>query len=207
MQCTEDYRPLLFQLIEGFVPLEEQLSVGKLLLYADLSIQNLANHPDTEWLDAWQEACRETEWSDVRDALFERNIILRTAGGLFLNCARVVVAECLLRENFKRLRALKKEGVLPSSDDPEDPNEAEVCRLNYLEILGEFHHSPLNLQSCFYKHALDILGDSSGLANNFSNSDLADHCRHKYVQLENLLGDSVGVFDDFEYTPQSAREG
>jgi len=207
LQCTEDFRPLMFQLIEEFVAPEEQLSVGKLLLYADLSIQTLAIHPDTEWMDAWQEACGETEWSGVRDALLEKDVILRTAGGLFLNCARVVIAECLLRENFKRLRTLKKEGILPSSDDPEDPNEAEVCRLNYLEILGDFQHSSLNLRSVFYKNAIDILEDNSGLGLNFGGSDLADQCRHKYVQLESLLGDSVGVFGDFEYTPQSTREG
>jgi hypothetical protein len=209
MRCTDDGRPLLFQLIEDLVPPEEQLSVGKLFLHADLSVYHLVDYPGTQWLLDWHAACQSKDWDDAKNLLFDHNVISCTAGDLFLNCARVVIAEHLLRDNIKRIRLLGMNSALPSldPDDPNGLNKVEICRRTYLEILEEFHYCTLNLHPSFYIHALEIIGENDTLSNRRQNPVCLDDCRHKYLQLESLSEYSVGDFKDFEDGLQNTREG
>lgn len=214
MRCTDDGKPLLFQLIEDLVPPEEQPDVGKVLLHADLSVQYLADYPhsDAPWLLEWHAACQARNMDDANELLFdEESVISYTAGDLFLNCARVVIAERFLQHNIRRIRLLGVDSDLPSvnPDDPDGPNEVEMCRETYRKILGEYQHATINLHPSFYKHALEIFGEGDDHSNKHQNTaslDIAD-IRHKYLQLESISDYPAGDFEDFEDSPQYTREG
>lgn len=155
MRRSEYGKPLLFQLASDLVCLEEQLSVGKLLLEADYSVCHSIDYHDVRWLRNWQAACGSNIWEDAKNFLSEADdIISGRAGGLFLNSGRVVTAERLLQRLVTRMRMFGTGAILPSANpnDPYGPDERELCRQNYLEILEEFRHQ-LNLRPYFYRKA------------------------------------------------------
>ncbi|RDL31086.1 uncharacterized protein BP5553_09875 [Venustampulla echinocandica] len=195
---ASDGRPLLFKLIGGHVPHEEQLCVGKLLLEAHLSNLDTAMPHDAQWLTAWIAACHCTEWDEANETLYRGNRVATLAGDNFLNCARAVIAEQFLRRYIQNFRSLKMQsGWLNESE----LLEAESCRQKYLIILEECRYADLTLRPEFYRDSLEIIEAQYPFADNRHQPrsvDLADECRHKYLQLISDSGSTVACNKDVE---------
>lgn len=202
--CTVDRKPLLFQLIEENVEPQERHKVGVTILRYDMSVCQTADYPDAQWLAAWHSACTACNWDDARDSLYENDFIARTAGAMFLDCARIVIAEHFLRMIMEQLNSFEAHGTSSASSHSEEEVD---YKQNYLDILAEFPHSEHNLDSSFYKLAVELIEDGSEPTTDGRSplrSDLADEYRRKYLESECLEG---GAEDCGDRQNRLHREG
>jgi hypothetical protein len=194
-RCTRDGRPLLFKLIEDFVPQAEQIMVGKLLLEALFVDQPTAKPPDVAWLKAWDAACKCNDWGGVKEILYDSSTVSVKAGDVFLKSARAVLADQLLRRYVQRLREFKAR----YSSDHTGLDEVRACRLNLIYILEESRDLDMCLQPILYKHSPEIIeNDEYGNRIPYKRNDpryvaLANWCRYKYLQMtsQSLPGDDA----------------
>jgi hypothetical protein len=184
-RCAKDGRPLLFKLVEDFVHQSEQIMVGKLLLES-LFLGNSAKRlADVAWLTSWDAACQRTDWFGVKEILYDSSTVSIRAGELFLNSARAVLADQLLRRWIQQLRGLKAR----NSSDLKNPEEVRTCRLDLIYLLEESRDLDMLLQPTIYKYSPEIIeNDEYGNWIPYKKNDpryisLANWCRYKYLQM------------------------
>ncbi|CAG8971502.1 hypothetical protein HYALB_00002086 [Hymenoscyphus albidus] len=181
--CPQTRRPQLFKLMEIYVPPNEQLEVGKLLLNSLCLTGRTRNSQAPTWLILWNNACHCNDWEGVQNLLYDN--ASQDAGELFVTAALVVCAERILQQIHKRLRAL----AMPEALNNECQRfEADQLRQNYLNILEGCRDKNLDLRPSLYKQSLEVIERDE-----FDDDDqrtlrrltLADECRHKYLLMTN----------------------
>lgn len=202
-RCTATDQPFLFELIETYVPPDEQIEVGKLLLGTLLLTDHTKDPRIPIWLKAWNNACRCTDWEDVKNVLHDGERVSHQAGDIFLTAALVVFAENILRRVHKRLRAFST----PSGWDNEAQRiEADHLRQKYLDILEECRDGNFNLRPSLYKQSLEVIERDEPNDDDQRSSrrlTLADGCRHKYLE---MTDGTVGCYNGFDETSMEAEE-
>jgi hypothetical protein len=184
-RCTRDGRPLLFKLVEDFVPRAEQILVGKLLLEALFLERPTTKSPGMAWLTEWNSACQCNDWDGVKEKLYDNSTVSVKAGDLFLKSARAVLADQLLRRYIQRLRGPHTRSGL----DHTSQNELRACKCILIEILEEARDLDMVLRPVLYKHLPEIIeNDEYGnwipyAKNKEQYLSLAHWCRSKYLQM------------------------
>jgi hypothetical protein len=82
----------LFDLIDQFVPEDEQALIRRALLRADLKFEHPLGRLNAPWAQTWRLAIREKTWDGAKHQLLKMEVRDR-----LLRCALSVVAEALLR--------------------------------------------------------------------------------------------------------------
>lgn len=195
-RCTATDKPFLFELIETHVAQDEQIKVGKLLLDSLLLTDHTKDSRIPVWLKVWNNACRCTDWEDVKTALYDGERLSHQAGDIFLASALVVFAENILRRIHRRLRAF---ATTNSWDTEAQRVEVDNLRQKYLDILEECRDSNFILRPSLYKQSLEVIERDEYNDDDQQNSrrlTLADGCRHKYLEMTNGTVDCYNGYDD-----------
>lgn len=193
--ATSDRGPILFRIIEGVVPVDDQFDLMKEFLQADLVLQRNADYPYCSWHDAWDEVLGYQNWEEAKEYLREEGVISETAGHSFISAALVLVAEKQLRDCRARIESPEKftsplsrycestrsqqqcgcDGYCDCQDQPYSPQS------KFLDILRDFKHTNDSVSASFWKYCLEIIDMNDKSYE--KNVAIADECRHKYLQL------------------------
>jgi hypothetical protein len=125
----------LFDLIEIYVPEEEQAALTKAVLKADLMFRHPLERLHAAWASTWRIALQKEEWKVAIEHLLK----LRTfeVSHALLNCALEVVTEEFLRRNKATLENWK-------GDEEPFP---EQTRRQYMDILQDCRKMQINVDS------------------------------------------------------------
>jgi hypothetical protein len=129
----------LFDLIEVYVPEEEQAALTKAVLKADLTFQHPLErlHAAAAWASTWRSALQKQEWRAAKACLLRFRTLEVDHAHALLNCALVVVAEEFLLRNKEILARWRGEDeVFP-----------EQARNQYLEILKDCRDLQISIDS------------------------------------------------------------
>lgn len=171
--------PVIFELIEKFVPEKDRCWLIKELLRADMSSRTYHNTHSNSWQESWYQVCNVGGWEEAKELLYEERVLAETNGD-FLDCALVFLAEKSLEGYQERLedwdmRSLDDEEVWMKND----------CIAKFRGILSNFHHAKENVDPCFYRFLLRFeLHD--GTSNTSGQRSYKDEYRQKYIQLTTL---------------------
>ena len=102
----------LFDLIEVYIPEEEQVVLIKAVLKADLTFQHPLERLRAAWASTWRLALQKQEWRAARDCLLKFRTLEVYHAHRLLNCALVIVAEEFLRRNREILTSWRGEDEL-----------------------------------------------------------------------------------------------
>ncbi|KAE9366884.1 hypothetical protein N431DRAFT_471914 [Stipitochalara longipes BDJ] len=122
-----DQDETLFDLIEVYVPEEEQVALTQAVLKADLTFQHPLERLRAAWASTWRLALQKQEWRAAKDCLLRFRTLEGYHAHTVLNCALVVVAEELLRRNREILAGWRGQDEL----------FPEQARGQYMEILKD----------------------------------------------------------------------
>jgi hypothetical protein len=117
----------LFDLIEVYVPEDEQLALIKAVLKADLLFRPPLERLHAAWASTWRAALQKQEWKAAKDCLLKLRVLEVYHAHILLNCALEVVAEDLL---------LTEKEVLERWQWDKEPFP-ERARRQYVEILQD----------------------------------------------------------------------
>jgi len=116
------YDETLFDLIDFYVPADEQITLTKALLKADLAVRNEKLETlCAAWAPTWRLALQEPEWKAAKARLFTLEV-----HGVLLKCALDVAAESFLERNKSIIVDWKGGDQFPES-----------ARSQYMEILKD----------------------------------------------------------------------
>jgi hypothetical protein len=127
----------LFDLIEVYVPEEEQTVLTKAVLKADLRFHHPLERLHAAWASTWRLALQKQEWKAAKDYLLKFRTL--EVYHVLLNCALEVVAEEFLRRNKEILENWK-------GDEEPFPDQA---RRQYMEILKDCRELQVNVDLVF----------------------------------------------------------
>jgi len=117
----------LFDLIEVYVPEDEQAVLIKAVLKADLMFQHPLERLHAAWASTWRLALQKQEWRAARECLLRFRTLEVYHAHMLLSCALVVVAEEFLRRNREILGGWRGEDEL----------FPEQARSQYMDILRD----------------------------------------------------------------------
>lgn len=127
----------LFDLIEVYVPEEEQTVLTKAVLKADLRFHHPLERLHAAWASTWRLALQKQEWKAAKDYLLKFRTL--EVYHVLLNCALEVVAEEFLGRNKEILENWK-------GDEEPFPDQA---RRQYMEILKDCRELQVNVDLVF----------------------------------------------------------
>ncbi len=127
----------LFDLIEVYVPEEEQAALNKAVLKADLTFQHPLERLHAAWASTWRSALQKQEWRAAKACLLRFRTLEVDHAHALRNCALVVVAEEFLLRNKEILARWRGE----------DEIFPEQARSQYLEILKDCRDLQISIDS------------------------------------------------------------
>ncbi|KUJ10446.1 uncharacterized protein LY89DRAFT_740158 [Mollisia scopiformis] len=121
----------LFDLVDQFVPEDEQDLLRKALLRADVKFEHPLGRLNAQWAPTWRLAIRETTWDRAKHQILKMEVRDR-----LLRCALSVVAGALVRSQETRLELLAMTG---------ESELFEESRMDKAWILADCHEQGINI--------------------------------------------------------------